>query len=238
MNPKSRLSISQVLGILAVAALAGCQSVPTGPGAPIPPNARVRVVFTEQDHDAGKCLKALSASLEEVPDGVLFYDRDSRIRITPPRGRGIEPYHCHIKHAVGPEKMDSVIYQDSKGLLEVDLGRFDRPETLIVTSAAMVYKTRKNGVKPPPGAPRPPDDPIMAPYSMSFRLVPSDQAEVLTSIQNFRYEVRPPAGLTPLSVMVQSFNRMDVLVTWIDAGKKLDALIAEDPHVYFRPQEG
>lgn len=236
MIHRSRPGLSRVWGFLAVAALAGCQTAPTGAEAPIPPSARVRVVFTPQDHHAEQCLKALAASLEEVPDGVLFYDRDSRIRVTPPRGQGIEPYHCHVRHRVGNEICDSVVCQDAKGFVEVDLSRFDRPETLLVTSSALVWKSRKNGVKPAPGAPRPPDDPIMAPYAMSFRLVPSDQVEVLTSIQPFRYEVASPLG--KLQVFVQSFNRRDFLCTWIDAGRKLGPLIAEDPHVYYRPEEG
>ena len=49
------------------------------------PKATIESVFVESDHRLGACLHGdLAQSYLSDPDSVLFYDRDSKIRLTPP----------------------------------------------------------------------------------------------------------------------------------------------------------
>ncbi len=233
MGCKPAIRLFAVIVVLAVLAPLGCRSGPdeaTGGRA----SARFEVTFVGPDHEVGGCLKALGDSLIDHPDGVLFFDRDSRIKVKPPRGRGVEPYHVHLEHRVAGETLDALVQADESGLIEIDLGRFNQPELLIVTSAGLHLRRKSPGQK---GAEREEaPSPVTAPYAMSFRLVPSDQAELLMSLQHFRYDVKTPVGT--LSLFVQSYNRRDMLLAWVDARKKLDVLIKEDPYVYLKSSEG
>lgn len=193
----------------------------------------VESVFLEGDHPAERCLSGLAKSLRDLPDGVLFFDRtDSRIRVTPPRGAGIERYHAHLVHRVGNDSLEHVVRQNDAGIIELDLSRFDQPEELIVLSSA--YRFSKHEEATPNGADRD-EEATTAPYAMSFRLVPVDQCEMVMSLQPFRYVVETAAG--NLSLFVQSFNRRDMLLTWIDPGKKMGALIKDDPYIHLKKQD-
>ncbi|HVR84611.1 MAG TPA: hypothetical protein VMU54_09890, partial [Planctomycetota bacterium] len=208
-------------------AVASCRSAD-----PFPREKKVSVeaVFSEREHKIESCMKGLAASYLELQDSVLFFDPDSKIRIKPPSMGGCEEYHAHLSQRVGGELLDQVFHQDQNGLIEVDLGRFADPETLIITSAA--YKIRQTEVpsriaKAAPDAK--PEEGIAPPYSVSYRLLPADTASTVLSLQTFRYDIVTPVGL--LHVLPTSFNRGDQIITMVDPSRKLSELMEEDPYV-------
>ncbi len=221
---------------LALALMASCAEGPQeavltkGPGGVL-----VESLFLEQgDHRADRCLKELATSYRELPDGVLFFDRaDSKIRVTPPRGPAIETYHVHLIHRVGADTLDHVARQNDAGLIELDLSRFDQPEELLVVSSS--YRYSKRGEVTLNSQEARDEDAETPPYAMAFRLVPADQSELVMSLQPFRYVVETSLG--NLSLFVQSFNRRDMLLTWMDPGKKMGALIQEDPYIHLKKQD-
>ncbi len=219
---------------LALALVASCSGIPEGATPRGPGGVLVESVFLEGDHRAERCLSELAKSLRDLPDGVLFFDReDSKIRVTPPRGPSIESYHVHLIHRVGADVLDYVARQNDAGLIDLDLSRFDQPEELIVVSSA--YRFSKHEEAASKGGAGRDEEALTPPYAMAFRLVPADQSEVVMSLQPFRYVVETNLG--NLSLFVQSFNRRDMLLTWVDPGKKLSALIKEDPYIHLKKED-
>lgn len=220
--------------LITLALLASCTGTPEiapirGPGGVL-----VESVFMEGDHRTERCLGGLAKSLHDLPDGVLFFDRqDARVKVTPPRGPGVESYHVHLRHRVGGDVLDHVVRQNDAGLIEVDLSRFDQPEELIVLSSA--YRFSKQEGPPSKEGPGREEEALTPPYAMSFKLVSVDQSEVLMSLQPFRYVVETNLG--KLSLFVQSFNRRDMLLTWMDPSKNLGAIIKEDPYIHLKRQD-
>ena len=83
---------------------------------------KVESVFLPPDHELSACItKGLAASYLTQTDGVLFFEKDSKIRVTPPRGGMTEKYHLHLIHRVAGEELDYVAMQEKNGLLELDL---------------------------------------------------------------------------------------------------------------------
>lgn len=219
---------------LALALVASCTGIPEVAPPRGPGGVLVESIFLEGDHRAERCLSELAKSLRDLPDGVLFFDReDSRIRVTPPRGPGVETYHVHLVHRVGADVLDHVVRQNDAGLIELDLSRFDQPEELIVVSSA--FRFSKQGEAPAKDQVGRDEEALTPPYAMSFRLVPADQSELVMSLQPFCYVVETKVG--NLSLFVQSFNRRDMLLTWMDPGKKMGALIKDDPYIHLKKQD-
>lgn len=213
---------------VALALMASC-GAPPGATLERPGGVVVETVFLDGDHRAERCLKELSKSLLDLPDGVLFFDRDdSRIRVTPPRGPRIESYHVHLFHRVGGDVLDHVVRQNDAGLIELNLSRFDQPEEIVVVSSSYRFSKRE--------APPRQEEALTPPYAMAFRLVPMAESEAVMSLQSFRYEVETNLG--NLALFVQSFNRRDMLITWVDPGKKLGALIQDDPYIHLKKEDG
>jgi hypothetical protein len=217
---------------LALVFMAACaetpKSVSKGPGGVV-----VESVFLEGDHGAERCLGQLAKSLRDLPDGVLFFDRDSRIRTTPPRGPGIESYHVHLFHRVGADVLDHVARQNDAGIIELDLSRFDQPEELVVVSSS--YRFSKELEGPEKGQAAREEEARIPPYAMAFRLVSADQSDLVMSLQPFRYVMETTLG--NLSLFVQPFNRRDMLLTWMDPAKKLGALIQDAPYVHLKKED-
>jgi hypothetical protein len=235
----SSVQVRRLGSVLLVLSWLGCQTLPREAPADRS-QVKVELVFVEgAGHPIGACLKEYGQNLVDWPDGVLFYDRDRdpRIRVTPPRGPHAEPVHVHLLHRVGGELMDYVLSQGENGLIDLDLRRFDQPEKLVISTAGWRAREKESGVheigsgqaKRPPAAPLPP-------YSISFRLLPWDQAEVVGSLQNFRRDIQTELGT--LWFFVQAFNRGDMMLTWLDRTRSLDVLIKEDPYIYVRPGDG
>jgi len=235
----SSVQVRRLGSVLLVLSWLGCQTLPRE-APPDRSQVKVELVFVEgAGHPIGACLKEYGQNLVDGPDGVLFYDRDRdpRIRVTPPRGPHAEPVHVHLLHRVGGELMDYVLGQGENGLIDLDLRRFDLPEKLVVSTAGWRAREKESGVHEIGGgqAKRPSAAPL-PPYSMSFQLVPWDQAEVVGFLQNFRRDIQTELGT--LWFFVQAFNRGDMMLTWLDRTRSLDVLIKEDPYVYVRPGDG
>jgi len=224
-------SRTQVRSILlgSLAAFIGCQAVDLRSG---PPSLEVSTLFVDrQSHDAHECLKGLAKSYSDFPDGVLFFDKTSKVKAVPPRRAKSEPYHAHVLHRVaGGQVLDHVAVQDGSGLIEVDLSRFDDPECLIVTSAPLHLKEQEST----PGAEAlvAPAEGVIPAYTMSLKLVPSDQWEILVNQNPARVELETPWGT--LHTFVQAFNRRDMFLSWHDPKKTLRTLIEQDPYVYLK----
>lgn len=185
------------------------------------------VLFVEKDHELTACARGLKENLLDLPDGVLFYEADSKIRIKTPRGK--EPYHAHLYHRVGEDLVDRVVREtdSTSEAIELDFSGFPSPEHLVVTSAA--HRMERNRLAGPDELDSPA---ILPPYSLSFKLVPFDQAETLMALQSFRYEARTPRGV--MSLFVQPVNRGDMLLTWIDPLHTHGSIFA-DAYVHFAP---
>lgn len=219
---------------IGLALLASCTGTPEVAPVRGPGGVLVESVFMEGDHRTERCLGGLAKSLHDLPDGVLFFDRqDAKVRVTPPRGPSIESYHVHLRHRVGGDVLDHVVRQNDAGLIEVDLSRFDQPEELIVLSSAYRF-SKQEGPSSKEGPGRE-EEALTPPYAMSFKLVPVDQSQVVMSLQPFRYVVETNLG--NLSLFVQSFNRRDMLLTWMDPSKNLGAIIKEDPYIHLKRQD-
>ncbi|HEV3026121.1 MAG TPA: hypothetical protein VG457_01030, partial [Planctomycetota bacterium] len=129
MNPRNRLRLAAAGQVALLLAVASCRSAD-----PFPREKKVSVeaVFSEREHRIESCMKGLAASYLELQDSVLFVDPDSKIRIQPPSLGGCEEYHAHLTQRVGGQLLDQVFHQDQNGRIEIDLGRFADPETLIL----------------------------------------------------------------------------------------------------------
>ncbi|MBI2901140.1 MAG: hypothetical protein HYY17_13230 [Planctomycetes bacterium] len=185
-----------------------CRTTTNPPNRPDPKEVEFEVLFAEPDHEAEWCLKAaLAESYKEVADGTIFFERDATIRIKVPSGPGKEPYHAHLFHRPKDTLVQHLAVQGSNGAIEIPLSKFERPEILIVTSASMRMLDAKDKAAIH-------DKPLLAPYGMSFRLVPQEQAKHLASLQPFRYEWSHSTAKAAL--FVQSFNRSDMLLSLLD----------------------
>jgi hypothetical protein len=188
------------------------------------------MVFTQPGHKFQSCAKELGLSHLEIQDGVLFFDRDSQIRVKPPRIPGVEPYHAHLFQRVAGQVLDQLFQQDEKGLIEIDLSKYSDPETLVLTSSACDFHEKEvpsRVAKTSPDAK--PEEGIAPPYLVSYKLLPADTAETVISLQSFRYDITTSLGV--LHVLPQSFNRRDQLITMVDPSRKLSDLMEEDPYV-------
>lgn len=225
---------SPLRGIVAVfiAAFFGCQVVDPLSG---PPALEVTTLFVDQtpdgSHAVDRCLKELARSYVDDHDGVLFFDKTSKIRVTPPRREKSEPYHVHVLHRVAGQTLDHVVRQDGKGLIDVDVSRFEEPEALIVTSAALHLKEEDR--PGPEGAHTYTAEGVAPSYTMSLKLVPSELWEPLVKLQHFRTELATPQG--DFYMFTQAFNRRDMYLSWLDPAKNLRSLIDQDPYVYLKP---
>lgn len=219
--------------LLAMAILASCQASPEQ-FREVRGGVTVESVFVAGDHGFRACLKEYGDSLVELTDGTLFFDRDSKLRVTPPRGEKMESYHVHLLHRVGGDVLDFVARQNAAGLVELDLSRFDQPERLVIASSAFRIAGRDGD--PGKGTAVGTREALTPPYAMSFKLLASDQAEAVMAIQNFRYDLESEQG--KLSLFVQPFNRRDMLLTWVDREKRLGGLIQEDPYIHLVAQDG
>lgn len=220
--------------LVALGLLASCTGIPEAKPVRGPGGVLVESVFMEGEHRTERCLGELAKSLHDQPDGVLFFDRqDAKVRVTPPRGPSIESYHVHLLHRVGGDLLDHVVRQNDAGLIELDLSRFDQPEELVVLSSA--YRFSKQEGSPSKEGPGREEEALTPPYAMSFKLVPVEQSELVMSLQPFRYVVETNLG--NLSLFVQSFNRRDMLLTWVDSSKNLGAVIKEDPYIHLKRQD-
>jgi hypothetical protein len=215
----------------------GCSTV--GDRAPASrPKVRIEALFVASDHPLGDCLRGdLASSYLTDPDSVLFYDRDSKLRVTPPTAKGATTYHAHLFHRAGGELFDFVQKQDAGGLIEIDLGRFDQPEELVVVSAARRLSAQDAAGADPIAVLERPSELITPPYVLSFKLLPrAGNLETILPQNPHRYEVETSAGT--LTLVTSSFSRRDQLLTLIDPQMTLGGLIAEDPYIYVRGTDG
>lgn len=85
--------------LVALAVALGCQAGKRRAG---PRGLEVTALFADPGgHALERCLKELARSHEAHPDGLLFFDRTSKLTVRPPRRAKSEPYHAHILHRVG-----------------------------------------------------------------------------------------------------------------------------------------
>lgn len=184
-----------------------------------PKEVEYEVLFAEPDHEIDWCLKkALADSYASTTDSTIFYDRDTVIRIKVPTGPGKEPYHAHLLHWRQDRLHQHFAAQGPDGSIKIPLSQFERPETLILTSAALRMLDAKDKV-----ALR--DKPLLAPYAMSFHLAERQTAPVLASLQPFRYEWNYRRGNAAL--FVQSFCRSQMLLNLLDLDGKAGFLMDE-----------
>ena len=194
------------------------------------PKVECSTYFVPPDHKASSCLKELLPAVESS-DSVIFNDKSSKIRVLPPRLPRNEQYHCHLYQRLGQELLEHVFYQDGRGLIEIDLAKYPDPEQLVVTSAARrlaekesVKRSGSSGVSEAR-----PDEGVMLPYTLSFRIVSADIAPTVLSLQRNRYDIETPQGV--VSLVVGSFNRRDQILTWIDPSRKVWPLFTENPEI-------
>lgn len=176
------------------------------------PEVRIETLFVEPGHAIAWCAKDAAPALLERPDGVIFHDADSVIRIRVPRAEGQVPYHAHLLHGTS----DLHVAQAEDGTLAIDLAKIAEPALLVVSSATARMQIPKVPER---------EMPLLAPYTASFRLIPRAHAATLSSLQPFRYEWAHPRAT--VSLFVQTFNRSDMLVTLSDPGKGADYLFAD-----------
>jgi hypothetical protein len=187
----------------------------------------VTALFADPDgHFLGRCLKDLARSYETHPDGILFFDRSSKLTVRPPRRAKSEPYHVHVLHRVAGVLLDQVVPQGDSGLVEVDLSRFDEPEGLVVTSAPLRLSERRER-----GA-----EGVIPGYAVSFKLIPSAQWQALVPLQHGRVELETPWGTH--YTFVRPFNRRDMYVSWLDPQKTLRSLVEQEPYIYLKRADG
>jgi hypothetical protein len=238
MELRSRLVLLGTMLLWGLVAFPGC-SLLGGPGGGERLKAKAEVTFVESTHRISDCLHAeIARSHEELADSVLWFDRDSLIRVTPPTKKGAVNYHLHLLHRVQDRICDSLAKQDSKGVLELDLSRFDQPEELLVVSDGRRIVEDDSG---PAGALRSGDarreEIPTPPYVLSFRLLPAEgQIETILSLRRHRWEIITPSG--KFYLVTGSPNRRDHLVTFVDPAKAHSQLIAEDPYIYVPAQGG
>jgi hypothetical protein len=203
------------------------------------PKAKIESLFVEPDHRLATCLHGdLALSYISDPDSVLFFDKDSRIKVSPPTKKGAARYHAHVLHRVGTsEVLDFTFNQDSEGLIDIDLGRFDQPEEVVITSAARRITEDRPAAQDASAVLDRPDELITPSYVLSFRLVPRDgQIETILPLNRHRYEIETELGT--LYLMVSSFSKRDQLLTLIDPQRSLGPLLGEDPYVYLQGEDG
>lgn len=203
---------------VAVGASFSCASAPSIPEGPSPTPVKSETLFTEPEHEAPWCQKEALDHFRTLPDGVLFFDADSRIRLCVPSDPGQIPYHAHLFFREGAELAERWFPQGPNGRMEIDLSRFPEPEFLLLTSA-----TARLRVQDPQTSER--QLPLLAPYAMAFRMVPREQADLYAGVQPFRYEWKHPAATVQL--FAQSFNRNDMLLTLLDSQKGAEYLFAD-----------
>lgn len=195
---------------LALVLLAACAS--TGTKKDPEPQVSTEILFVEPDHKIAWCQKDGAAGLQQHPDGVLFVDAESVVRVRVPSAQGQVPYHAHVF----AKDRDLCFGQGKDGDIAIALPA--DAELLVVTSA-----TVKMHVPDPSVSDR--VLPLLAPYAQSFRLVPRDQAAALSSLQPFRYEWKHPQA--NVTLFVQSSNRSDMLLTLSDPDGGADYLFAD-----------
>lgn len=224
--------------LLALALSMGC-SILGDRSQPERPKAKIESLFVESDHRLGTCLHGdLAQSYVSDPDSVLFFDKDSKIRVTPPSKKGAVAYHAHVLHRVGnTDVLDFSFNQDSKGVIDIDLARFDQPEEVVITSAARRVTEDRPAAGDGSAALDRPEEFITPPYVLSFRLVPrAGQIENILPLNRHRYEIETQTGT--LYLMVSTFSKRDQLLTLIDPQMSLGPLMGEDPYVYLQGEDG
>src|SRR5579863_10736347 len=232
-STRERLGISALAALLSVL---GCRSLAAPPGAP---RTLIETVFVAPDHPLSSCLKGdLGRSYRDQADGVFFFDRDSKLRVTPPSKAGATTYHVHLIHRVGDQSFEFVASQAESGSIELDLSRFDQPEEIIVASAARRISKESPGPDSTLAAAAAREEMITPPYVVSFKLLPAEgQIETLLALQRHRFEIEIDAGGT-LTLVVGTLTRRDQLVTFYDPHRKSASLIDEDPYLYVPSQDG
>lgn len=203
---------------LALLLLAACQSSAPAPAKKSEPQVAMEILFQEPDHRAAWCQKDAAAGLAEHPDGVLFFDAGSLLRVRVPDSPGQVPYHAHVFYRADKELADRSFVQQKDGAITIDLSKLANPELLVVTSATVKMHV------PDPAVPDR-TIPLLAPYAQAFRLVPRDRAAALSTLQPFRYEWKHPQA--NVSLFVQTSNRSDMLLTLSDPDGGADYLFAD-----------
>lgn len=124
--------------LLSLAAFLGCQVIDPRSG---PPALEVSILWVDSPrHDAHHCLKELAQSYMDYQEGVLFFDKTSKVKVKPPHRENSEPYHIHVRHRVAGQILDALAVQEASGEIEVDLSRYEDPECLVITSAPLYLK--------------------------------------------------------------------------------------------------
>jgi hypothetical protein len=213
--------------LLLLSAAIGCK---TGDPRTTEKKVAVDALFMERAHPMSSCMKGLAASYLETQDSVLWFDRDSTLRIKVPSMPGCENYHAHLGQMVGGQKCEQVFHQNNQGVIEIPLGRYSDPETLIITSAAFEIRQTEVPARIAKANPEAkPEAGISPPYIVSYKLLPAETAEAVISLQHFRLDVTTPVG--PLHILPTPFNRTQQIITIVDPTRKLWDLMKEDPYV-------
>lgn len=228
MERTSRLGLWGTLLLWGLVAFPGC-SLMGGAGSSDRPKAKAETVFVVAGHSIAACLHPeVARSHADLPDSVLFFDRDSKIVATPPTKKGAVAYHLHLLHRVGDRTLDFLVKQDAaKGRIELDLSRFDQPEELLVVSDGRRI-VEDESARPEAGRREEIPTP---PYVLSFRLLPAEgRIDTILSLQRHRWEIETESG--KVTLVTGSPNRRDHLLTFFDPSKSHLTLVAEDPYVY------
>jgi hypothetical protein len=236
MERRSRLGRWGTMLLWGLVSFPGCSFV-GGSGNGDRPTAKAETVFVEAGHPMTACLHPdVARSHTEVPDSVLFFDRDSKIVATPPTKKGAVKYHLHLLHRVGDQTLDFLVKQDAKnGHIELDLSRFDQPEELLVVSDGRRIVEDESATRGAPDGRR--EEIPTPPYVLSFRLLPAEgRIETILSLQRHRWEIETESG--KVTLVTGSPNRRDHLLTFFDPSKAHLTLVAEDPYVYVPALDG
>lgn len=224
MGVVRRFTVSGIAVALVVCGFLAC----SGDSRRGEPRVEVSTLFVPPDHKASTgCLRELCPEMD-VSDSVIFSDKTSKIRVLPPRLPRNEPYHCHLFQRLGQELLEHVFYQDARGLIEIDLGKYPEPEYLIVTSAAKRLAERGQARSAETEGAKP-DEAVLLPYTVSYRIAPAAIATTVLPLQRNRWEVETPQGT--LTLIVSSFNRRDQMLTWVDPTRNLWNLFQDNPEV-------
>ncbi len=228
MNP----SLIRVLGLIAALALPGAVACAIGGRAVQAPKAEnvAECIFVKQDHQAAACLHGLETVLADSPDGLLFIERNSVIRVRVPAGH--ESYHIHLWHKIDEHSIDAVVIpaKGDDGIIEIPLADYPRPELLVVTSAE--HRTKPTAAAS--AEQRALGSAVLPPFALALKLVAKDEAATLISLQNSRYELRTPLGT--LQLLVTPANRGDMLLTLVDLEGQARRIF-RDAYFHYRPAD-
>lgn len=190
-----------------------CQTTKEAPKAKENPKTERLVVewhsfFRGPDHtlEHASCLGgALGRDYRENTDGVLFYDKDSVLRIHT-FNSSRSHYHAHLFVEIDGQTVERDPVLAENGLISIDLAKVaGTPLALILSNAAGAFRDKKSETP----------DALVAPYSISFGFVPRDQAERVLALQP-RHEWRHERLNLAATLVAGPVNRTDALVTFCE----------------------